>query len=861
MVDQRWSKCLTVLSCVVLVACASVFPNLLATPKAYAADATLTANASSVVAPMNEEMYGTNIGLWTAYEFHPVSTRSVKYVNLLKEAGITMIRFPAGSESDETYWDRSNTYDQYSGPGAYHKSLTADMLDSFMSLAQEVGAEPLITVNARINDKLMAADIVRYANIEKGYDIKYWEIGNEPEFYSGAYATNPTAVAARIQEYAMAMKAVDPSINIVGPANAQPSQLASWTKPTLSTLKNNNHPVDAISVHWYPLDGAQTNTGSSAYPTISNLLAYEGTNWQNSYMSWANKFTDTTPTDNLINYRNTYAPGALIGITELGQVTSAGQGIADTLAGAIWLGDIIPRLAYHKVDFLTQFLFQGEEQTYALMNYAKTVRPAYYVYPLLTRYFGDNLLSSTSSDNQNFSIWTSTRTGVDNKLYMMVINKNQTQNLSATINIANFTPQSTASTWVLNAPAINSLSGANINGVQVASNGTLPVISGNTITGVSSNFTRTFPAHSITMIELTSSGSTTPPTPSVAVAYNVTSSITANGNLSESAWSVDTPVTKVISGTPNNTATFDVMWDSSYLYVGAKVLDGNLHNDSTNPWDDDSVEIYVDPGHNHATTYDSNDRQFIKGYNDSTIVEKNNNTTGVLHGWSAITGGYSVELAIPWSNLGITPSGNMTIGLDIGINDDDNNGARDSQSIWQGTGNNWTNTSAFGDATLSTQTVGSTQSPITISNSGFEQPVTSNFQMGPMTHNWAFNTRAGVQKNGSAFGATTAPQGVQTAVLQSVNGVQGEITQAVTFTAGSYTVSFQAAKRTSFGGTQSFDVYMDSTLIGSFAPTLGSYTTYTTNSFVATAGNHTIKFVGTSSTGDNTAFIDNVTVQ
>ena len=151
--------------------------------------------------------------------------------------------------------------------------------------------------------------------------------------------------------------------------------------------------------------------------------------------------------------------------------------------------------------------------------------------------------------------------------------------------------------------------------------------------------------------------------------------------------------------------------------------------------------------------------------------------------------------------------------------------------------------------------------PIVLNNAGFETPSIPNYLKGPMTHGWTFNSRTGIQKNGGVFGAEAAPEGVQTAFLQSVNGDHGEISQTVHFDAGTYTISFQAAKRTTAGGTQSFDVYMDDTVIGSYMPTSGSFISYTTDSFTATTGNHTIKFVGTSTVGDNMDFIDAVTIQ
>lgn len=478
-------------------------------PKAYASTGTvaLSVDAGNVVAPMSELMRGTNIGIWTHSSFNPVSNWTDRYVNLIKGAGISMIRFPAGGEADISYFDRTNSYQWHVGPAPYTRTLRADHLDSIAALAQEAGAELMITVNLRINNKEMAADIVRYANVEKGYNIKYWELGNEPEYFGAPYNLTPQQVAVRAMEYMDAMRAVDPSIQFIGAASGT-SLKATWTKPIMTEMHQNNKPYDAISVHWYPLAGTQTNPNSSAYPSITNLLKYEGTNWQPSYINWVGKFMETDP-ENLVHYRNTYAPDALIGLTELGQVTGGneGAGVGDTLAGALWQADVLGRLAYHQVDFVTQFLLQGN-QAYALMNMNKEIRPSYYVYPLLKRYFGDQLVQTSSSDNQNFTIWATKKTGVTNKLYLMVINKNQTQDLSASIQLANFVPNASASTWVLNAPSVDSLTGANINGVQVAADGTLPAISGNSITGVSGNFTRTFPAHSITMIELT--GSETP---------------------------------------------------------------------------------------------------------------------------------------------------------------------------------------------------------------------------------------------------------------------------------------------------------------------------------------------------------------
>lgn len=140
-------------------------------------------------------------------------------------------------------------------------------------------------------------------------------------------------------------------------------------------------------------------------------------------------------------------------------------------------------------------------------------------------------------------------------------------------------------------------------------------------------------------------------------------------------------------------------------------------------------------------------------------------------------------------------------------------------------------------------------------NAGFESPATATYQYGPMTNGWTFDSASGVQHNGSAWGAQNAPEGVQTCFLQGL----GSITQSISFNTGTYKVNFKAAKRTTHGGTQSIDVYFDTTKIGTFTPNTGTFTDYSTNTFTTAAGVHTIKFVGTVS-GDNTDFIDAVSI-
>lgn len=303
------------------------------------------------------------------------------------------------------------------------------------------------------------------------------------------------------------------------------------------------------------------------------------------------------------------------------------------------------------------------------------------------------------------------------------------------------------------------------------------------------------------------------------------SAMTVDGALNEPVWSLVQQVAKTTSGTPDNTVDFDVVWDDTYLYVGAKVTDGDLFNDSPEDWKDDGIEIYIDGDHNAGSTYDSFDRQYIKGYNTTTLFEKNGNTGGVLHATAAITGGYAIELAIPWSNLGITPLANLTIGFDIGDNDDDNGGGRDGQSVWVGTSDNFKDTSAFGDVVLKVSPSGPTSITLEAEEATLSQAIVESNHAG---------------YTGSGF-----------ANYDNVTGsyVEWQVNVA---TAGSYELSFRYANGST--ADRPCAIRVNGTLTDpalAFGPT-GAWTSYGYTSEVTvslSAGQNTVRATANLSTG------------
>ena len=151
----------------------------------------------------------------------------------------------------------------------------------------------------------------------------------------------------------------------------------------------------------------------------------------------------------------------------------------------------------------------------------------------------------------------------------------------------------------------------------------------------------------------------------------------------------------------------------------------------------------------------------------------------------------------------------------------------------------------------------------TFADSGFESVQLpaghSAFTYQPTGTAWTYNGASGVAGNGSDFTSANlaAPEGQQVAFLQN----QGSISQIVNnFTDGNYTIDFQLAQRANYGSSQTIQVLVDGVVISTFAATGPGYTKSKTATFAVMAGPHTVTFRGLNSSGDATAFLDDISI-
>jgi alpha-L-arabinofuranosidase len=130
-------------------------------------------------------------------------------------------------------------------------------------------------------------------------------------------------------------------------------------------------------------------------------------------------------------------------------------------------------------------------------------RPNYYVRDLYYNHFGDTLLgASVTCGTYTYSGTAIPYLGVNvsksadgNKLYLMVINKNMTNSITASISLSNFVPASSQNAYVLTGPTVDATNEDNSNPTKVSVSQQAFTVSGN-------SFNFTFRPFSMTAIEL-----------------------------------------------------------------------------------------------------------------------------------------------------------------------------------------------------------------------------------------------------------------------------------------------------------------------------------------------------------------------
>lgn len=396
-------------------------------------------------------IYGANWGVW-------LGLPDEKKVASL---GLKLIR-AGGPFMDRANW-RNN---KYTFP-ATKVSLSMTDLDHFIHYCKRVGAEPLIQINAlgfapddknrSVFSKCIgpedAADLVRYLNREKGYNVRFFEIGNEPFIWHRVHF-DVRLMPCSIEEYfgifkdiSLAMKKTQSEINprlqlkIFAPGVS--TSYLNWE--TLSLNTEGTHAIkyflqecrkfqydksanplgfrilDVLSFHLFP-SFRDEQTGQ-VERDISSILRSTQTWWNKDYTNELDRSLPLGAQAAVIPKFKRWVledyPGTELAVTEF-NLEAQSMIEYDPVIKVLYLADLYGIMAVQGMDYAAQFCLNSSDHHIALMDEADNITPLYYPLSLYAKYFNSQSLEAVSTLPEKLNVY-----ACDNgeKIVLMVVNK------------------------------------------------------------------------------------------------------------------------------------------------------------------------------------------------------------------------------------------------------------------------------------------------------------------------------------------------------------------------------------------------------------------------------------------------------
>jgi hypothetical protein len=576
----------------------------------------LKVDASKTLRTVDSRCFGVNNATWDGY------LNNSQTLPLLRQNGVTTLRWPGGSTSDGYHWynDTANN-------------------NTFNQLATNLGANVFITVNYGSGTSNEAAAWVKSVNVTNNFGFKYWEIGNECygtwETDNNAPAHDPYTYAARAAGYIQLMRAASPGIHIgvvAVPGENTYSNNANhfainprtgstnygWTPIMLNTLKTLGVTPDFLIYHFYPEYTPPTTSGTAPandsdallMQVASNPSASNWSDWASAAASLRQQLTDYLGASNgsnveLVCTENNSDSG---GFGK--QLTSIVNGlyVADSLAalmktefnGYIWwdfrngaqtTGSFDPTLYGWRT--------VGDEGMVG--GASSPPYPTFYAEKLMQFFArgGDTVLNA-SSDYLLLSAYAVRRT--NGALALLVINKDVTTNFTAQISLTNFFPAGSA---MVRSFGINQDEAARTNNPTPGSQD----IATNSL-AVSALFTNTFPAGSMTLITFSSG--------LIASTVNLISG--ANPSV------YGNPVSFTATVQTNGVAVGNISGESVTFYNGAVTLgSGNLNGSGQASYSTTSTQLPA--GNASVTAVYGGNTNYVGSSNSPALAQTVNTAT------------------------------------------------------------------------------------------------------------------------------------------------------------------------------------------------------------------------------------------
>ena len=278
----------------------------------------------------------------------------------------------------------------------------------------------MVTVNVGSGTPALAAEWVKWANQTQGYDVRYWEVGNElnGDWELGhrlpdGSSMDGTTYAQRFIEFSKAMHAIDPDIHLGGPACSDLS--LSFVE---ELIRDGGEAVDFISIHAYPV-GVNTRQSEDKFAAVSDLRkAIKRVN------GWISK------------YQPQRIDEIEIGISEWNIKVNEDRDTAE-LISALWSALWIGVMFEEGVDFanewdLTTYTEEGGHNTFYINEGNMSVMPKsqYWALWMWSNLMGSEMLKSDLSGMESVKSFV---TRSDTGLQIMLINTSETKEATVAV--------------------------------------------------------------------------------------------------------------------------------------------------------------------------------------------------------------------------------------------------------------------------------------------------------------------------------------------------------------------------------------------------------------------------------------------
>ncbi len=523
--------------------------------------ATVSVNLGQVVRAVNSQLLGVNVA-WYDSDLNTSQT-----AQMVQAAGLTMFRFPGGSSSDDFHFNEAPTYSGEGTDGSMASFVSSvngvgmATLDYGSGSPQEAAAF-LAYLNAPVGNTTEIGDGAEWNDSSNAYQevdwktagywaglraqaplahddglnflrldhpapfgIDYWEVGNEEygswEIDHHTLQHDPATYIAFAKQFQTLAAGIDPTIS-VGLDVGSPGDFNNWTADILQQSAIQGLTVGFLSDHNYVQAPGSESDSNLLLDTVTDTTS-DSSDPGNPY-DWAVRATDY---ENLLTeYLGASGKNVQLLATEFNSVYSNPGKQTTSLVNGLYLADSLGALLETPYDGADVWDLRNSYSTagndasslygwrqggdYGLIGSPGGTAPESGPYVPYPSYFAEELASKIIQDGGNVVQASSSDPNLtayavlepNGHLDLLIVNKSASSALTGQFQIAGFQPASQATVWQYG-EAQDTAQSQTSDGHSALADFTANLA----VTG--STFSESFPAYSMTVLDLSQASSET----------------------------------------------------------------------------------------------------------------------------------------------------------------------------------------------------------------------------------------------------------------------------------------------------------------------------------------------------------------